>query len=228
MVPAFLARILRRRQPRPELDVQAAYALWAETYPPCAHTPLMELEERAMLQLLPTCAHQRVLDLGCGSGRYLRTLRAQGSRVAVGLDISPEMLARARSVGGGRLVRGDMSALPFADVSFDLVVSGLAVGHLPELVGFLREVARVTRRGGALVYSDLHPDGARAGWARTFRTADGSEYAVPHHVHSRSDHERASVAAGLEIDKIVEPEVAPPHAWKGRPAALIVRARRTR
>lgn len=227
MLPAFLARILRRRRPRPKLDVRAAYALWAETYPPYAHTPLMDLEERAMLQLLPPCADQRVLDLGCGSGRYLRTLRAQGPRVAIGLDISPEMLARSRGIGAG-LVRGDMATLPFADVSFDLVVSGLAVGHLPELAGFLREVGRVTCRGGALVYSDLHPDGARAGWARTFRTGDGSEYVVPHHVHSRSDHERACLTAGLEIETIVEPEGAPPRAWKGQPAALIVRARRPR
>jgi len=206
--------------------VRAAYALWAETYPPAAHTPLMDLEEGAMVRLIPPCGERRVLDLGCGSGRYLRLLRPQRPRVAIGVDFSPEMLARARGLCAP-LVRGELRALPFAERSFDLVVSGLVVGHVPELAGFLREVSRVMRQGGTVVYSDLHPEGARAGWARTFRAADGSVYAVPHHVHSRSDHERACEAAELEIETIVEPEVSVPHPWRGRPAALVVRAHRS-
>jgi malonyl-CoA O-methyltransferase len=222
----LLARVLGRRKPRPELDVRAAYGLWADSYPPHAHTPLMEMEERALLPLLPVCSGQSVLDLGCGSGRYLRLLRPQRPRLLVGLDVSSAMLARARGLVA-RVALGDARALPFADRSFDLVVSGLMVGHVRDLLGLLREVARVMRPAGVVVYSDLHPDGALTGWARTFRARDGSEYAAPHHVHSRADHERSCEASGLRVEKVLEPEVDFPHPWQGRPAALLVRARRS-
>ena len=57
----------------PTLAPAAAYALWAASYPPHAHNPLMLAEERAMLALLPGDLRGRaLLDAGCGSGRYLR------------------------------------------------------------------------------------------------------------------------------------------------------------
>ena len=52
------------------LEPEAAYALWAESYPAHAHNPVMQAEERAMLAMLPADLHgQAVLDAGCGSGR---------------------------------------------------------------------------------------------------------------------------------------------------------------
>lgn len=206
--------------------MRTAYALWADTYPPHAHTPLMVLEERAMLRLLPPLSGASVLDLGCGSGRYLRTLQAAGPRRLIGLDLSFGMLARWRG-SLAPVVQGGARALPFAKESFDVVVSGLMVGHEPDLPGLLRELARVTRPGGVVLYSDLHPEGARAGWARTFRAKGGAEYAVPHHVHTRADHERECAAAGLRVEEVQEPVVDFPHPWRGRPAVLVVRARRS-
>lgn len=179
-----------------------------------------------MQGLLPACAGQRVLDLGCGSGRYLRLLHPRGPRFMVGLDLSSAMLARSRG-SLEPVILGDGQALPFGAQTFDLVVSGLVVGHVPDLGALLREVVRVTRPGGLVIYSDLHPDGAQAGWVRTFQTADGSQHVAPHHVHSRADHERECEAAGLHVEVIREPEVDFPHPWQGRPAALLVRARRS-
>src|SRR5512145_820243 len=82
----------------PTLEPAAAYALWAEDYPPYAHNPLMQAEERAMLALLPAdLGGLRILDAGCGSGRYLLHARRRGAGQAVGVDLSAEMLARARA-----------------------------------------------------------------------------------------------------------------------------------
>ena len=54
------------------MEPAAAYALWASSYPAQAHNPLMRAEERAMLGLMQGgLAGQRVLDVGCGSGRYM-------------------------------------------------------------------------------------------------------------------------------------------------------------
>src|SRR3954464_15583188 len=86
----------------PTLEPAAAYALWAASYPPHAHNPLMLAEERAMLALLPAdlrgCA---VLDAGCGSGRYLLHALRRNARRVLGIDLSAEMLARARGMGDG-------------------------------------------------------------------------------------------------------------------------------
>jgi malonyl-CoA O-methyltransferase len=80
----------------PILEPSSAYALWAADYPPHAHNPLMQAEERAMLSLLPAGLRGRaVLDAGCGSGRYLIHTLQRGARRVVGLDLSAEMLARA-------------------------------------------------------------------------------------------------------------------------------------
>ncbi len=82
----------------PTLEPAAAYALWAADYPPTAHNPLMQAEERAMLSLLPgDLGGMRVLDAGCGSGRYLLHSRRRGARRLLGIDLSAEMLARARA-----------------------------------------------------------------------------------------------------------------------------------
>ena len=207
------------------LEPLAAYTLWAPAYGDEPQNALMRLEQDAVLDLAPPLAGATVLDLACGAGRYLKRLHAAGATCVVGLDLTPAMLARARSFPG-RLLRGDMTLLPLADSSFDFVLCGLAVGHVAALSGFLREVARVLRPGGAVVYSDVHPEAAHAGWTRTFRGPDGRWHTVLHHVHEPGEHRAACAAAGLAIEDVREPRVDFAHPWEGRPAVLALRARR--
>ena len=78
------------------LEPRAAYALWAASYPPRAHNPVMRVEERAMLGLMPTDLYgQSVLDAGCGSGRYMLHALDRGAGPVTGVDLSVEMLERA-------------------------------------------------------------------------------------------------------------------------------------
>lgn len=80
----------------PVLEPAAAYALWAQAYPPHAHNPVMLAEERAMLDLMPASLQgQHVLDAGCGSGRYMLHALRRGARHVTGVDLSPQMLQRA-------------------------------------------------------------------------------------------------------------------------------------
>lgn len=107
------------------------------------------------------------LDLGCGH-QLLPEWRADAERtlvaqcpVVVGLDYDLPSLARHRSM---RLrVRGDASALPFADASFDLVSANMVVEHLSDPVGQFREVRRVLRPGGTFIF---HTPNARS-WVAT-------------------------------------------------------------
>lgn len=207
------------------LDPIDAYTRWAPTYDPAAHNYLMVLEERAVLDLLPDVRGAVVLDLACGTGRYLGHLLARGVGRAVGLDVTPAMLARARAVSAA-LVRADLARLPFPRGAFDLVVCGLAIGHVGDLGGAIAEIGRVLRPGGIAVYSDLHPAGTRAGWVRTFRGTDGRQYAVTHHIHDREAHESACRAAGLILEDTREPVIDIDHVCRGWPTVLVIRARK--
>ena len=200
------------------VDPQSAYAMWARSYPPRPHNPLMEVEHETVLALLPDVRGLTVLDAGCGSGRYLRELNDRGAR-AIGMDLSPAMLARARETTA-RITRADLRALPFDAMSIDLVVCGLALGDVAEIELALTEIARVLRPGGCVIYSVVHPAGEAAGWTRTFES-DGKQWAIDGFWHSLDRHRQACAAAGLAIEEWREPSL--PSA-PGQRALLIVRA----
>src|ERR1700749_2720306 len=109
------------------LSVLDAYELWAPTYRPEAHNPLMRAEQRGMERHWPQVAGCRALDLACGTGRYAARLVEAKAAHVVALDFSSAMLQR---VCGVDRVRAEMSRLPFVRRAFDFVVSGLAVGHV--------------------------------------------------------------------------------------------------
>lgn len=101
-----------------------------------------------------------VLDLAGGAGHLARALAAQGRRFTV-LDLTPEQLdvgRRAASrdrVTNVEFVEGDAAATPFADASFDLVLSRFALHHVPDPAAVVREAARVCRDGGHLALIDM-------------------------------------------------------------------------
>ncbi|MDZ7700087.1 MAG: class I SAM-dependent methyltransferase [Deltaproteobacteria bacterium] len=82
-------------------------------------------------------------------------------RTICGLDISKSMLniavrnIRKTGVQGVDCMQGDMKRLPFADGSVDMVVSHVALHHLPDPIQMLRETARVLKPGGAFLIRDL-------------------------------------------------------------------------
>lgn len=92
---------------------------------------------------------QRVLEAGCGTGLILERLARYADQV-VGLDLSRGMLSVARD-RGLTVAQGSVDALPFADDSFDTVVSFKVLAHVPPIRETLAELTRVTRPGGHLV-----------------------------------------------------------------------------
>ncbi|MBX3086818.1 MAG: class I SAM-dependent methyltransferase [Anaerolineae bacterium] len=182
----LLRRLIRPSTP-PTLKSTSAYALWAATYPPHAHNALMEIEQAAMLRLMPELRGRDVLDLACGTGRYGLIAAERGARRVVGVDNSLPMLKAGQLQGAAEA----MSArLPFAAETFDVVLCGLALGHLPraELVSTLAEISRVLRPGGVLLFSDFHPYVYLNGGRRTFTSPDGKTYAVEHYVYFPSEY----------------------------------------
>jgi SAM-dependent methyltransferase len=217
------------------LSTLEIYERWAPAYPPRPHNPLMRAEQKALLAKLPAVARRRVLDLACGSGRYAKLLWARGARDVVAADFSQAMLAR---VTAGHRVRATMTSLPFATGSFDLVVSGLAIGHATDLAVCLAEIARVLRPGGELHYSDFHPEAAQVGLTRSFRDATNRSFSLPPAGFALDAHRDAARQAGFAIESIEElragREISESFAgseefyrrWHGVPLVFVVRARR--
>lgn len=212
-----------------------AYDRWAPRYPPQPHNPLMVAEQRAMLELWPEADARCVLDLASGSGRYSALARQRGARDVVALDLSANMLRRIATTPR---VQANMLQLPFADATFDIVVAGLAIGHVADLFAAIEEIARVLAPHGALLYSDFHPAAAGVGFKRAFKDASGAQHEVPHHRHEVDMHVLALATAGLSVEIVREikvgegfREVFPGadefHArWAGLPLVLVVRARK--
>jgi SAM-dependent methyltransferase len=105
----------------------------------------------------------RILDAGSGTGGLLANLRSEGWKV--GIEISPDAVRLART-RGTRLVRGSVSALPFADASFDAVVVCLVFEHLVDLAPPIAEIARVLVPGGRFLFFLNHPllQSPNSGW----------------------------------------------------------------
>src|SRR5690606_17468130 len=113
-----------------------AYARWAAAYPPHAHNALMAAEEAAMRGLLPALAGRVVLDLACGTGRYGLLAQESGASRVLGLDNSSAML-RANPLPLRALATTE--AIPLASASVDVILCGLALGHLPRLTPSIAE-----------------------------------------------------------------------------------------
>ena len=105
-----------------------------------------------LLDAAGVAAGTRMLDVGTGPG-YAAERATRRRAVATGVDIADELLALARRRHRGiRFVRGDAEDLPFAESSFDALVSNFAIDHLPRPERAIREFARVVvPRGGIAV-----------------------------------------------------------------------------
>jgi len=104
----------------------------------------------------PLVAGRRVLDVACGEG-YGSALLARTAARVTGADIAAPAIAHARTRYSGLanldFCEADCAALPFADASFDVVVSFETIEHITAQQAFLREVRRVLQPGGFVVLS---------------------------------------------------------------------------
>jgi malonyl-CoA O-methyltransferase len=220
--------LFSRSRPARLLPSRQAYALWAGNYPPVPHNRLMEIEQEAMLRLMPPLAGRDVLDLACGTGRYGQIALRAGARRVIGADNSLPMLRAGGDGAGGPVtqIEGSMTALPFAARSFDIVLCGLAIGHLPpeSMRAAVIEVGRVLRPGGEALISDFHPYLTLTGGQRAFTGQDGKRYAIEQYVYVVSDYFAALGDATMILSGIEEPRTE----LNGQmvPACLALRCKR--
>lgn len=113
-----------------------------------------------MLEACGDVTRLRILDCGCGEGRFCRMLVDRGAGCVVGVDTCEPMLAAARELKSSReeYVLGDAEDLWFlADESFDLAVSYLNQCDLADFEANVREVYRVLKPNGRFIVANIHP-----------------------------------------------------------------------
>jgi ubiquinone/menaquinone biosynthesis C-methylase UbiE len=153
-----------------QVSVAEGYERWAPFYDD-APNPLLAREERYLLPVLGHLPNKRILDVACGTGRWLERLMAQGAESGVGIDNSVAMLRVAKKKGAiaGRLARATCESLPFRAAVFDLAICSFALGHIRDLGCMVHELARVTKPGADVFVSDIHPEAYARGWRVGFR-----------------------------------------------------------
>ncbi|HLF41035.1 MAG TPA: class I SAM-dependent methyltransferase, partial [Acidimicrobiia bacterium] len=113
------------------------------------------VESRALRQAA-SVSNARVLEAGCGSGRFASTLEEDAAAV-VALDHDEGMLAVASARLVGPRLLGDLALLPLRDSSVDVTVAVTVLEFVSDPAAALRELARVTRPGGRIVLGALNP-----------------------------------------------------------------------
>lgn len=165
-------------------------------------------ESNCIPTLLKLNRDSLVLDLGCGSGAYaLYVAHRVGCRV-IGLDVNPRAIASATQLAGGaardglaRFEQCDASqSLPLADGEVDAVFANDSLCHIPERARLLRELLRVLRPGGRLLFSDALVIGGVISYEElATRSSIGPYFFSP-----PGENERLLAAAGFAVLLVVD------------------------
>lgn len=150
---------------------------WPEKYDRWFKTPIGALvkkyENELLLNMLQPRPGEMILDVGCGTGIFTLNILSFGPRVT-GVDISHPMLLKAEQKTNEYPfwgVAGDMLSLPFADECFDKVVSMTALEFIADGRRAVKDLFRVTKKGGVVVVTTLN---SLSPWAaRRKKAADG-------------------------------------------------------
>lgn len=179
-----------------------------------------ETKVRYLRPMLPPGGN--AIEVGAGSGRLLIRLGQERPYRLVAVDYAPYSVRAVRenltrSALRGDALFGDAQALPFADASFDVVLSGGLLEHFREPAAVVREMVRVLRPGG-LFYADIVPRKTSLyRWSERGRMAHDEHLAEGIFESDLPKRAWASLArgAGLRDVRIVSAGVYPPYTLRG-------------
>ncbi len=182
-----------RQTPDP-LDVGAGYDEVADGYDERHRSwrTVRRFERIDAPQLRIARGADRVLELGCGTGRLLLKARA---RSRVGVDVSRRMVAQA-CAQGLRAIAGSAEALPFADDTFDAVLSGNGAFVYIDYSKCFPEVARVLRPGGRMA---VHQYAART-WSPRELLGQPAAEVYPTHVSDLDEIIAPARSCGFSVE----------------------------
>ena len=191
-----------------DVDAVDGYAAWAQTYDLEVNSLIAAEEPRAQ-RIFNEVPMRTAIDVGAWTGRHAIDLAKRGAAVTA-VDQSFEMLAVAREKAAREGLEIDFrigsldDRLPSEDEQFDFLVCALTLSHVPDIERAINECARVVKRGGSILISDIHPDVAHGlGWTARVRRP-GVTYNLPFAGHTLSDYFDSLTAAGCSVTGIEE------------------------
>ncbi len=153
-------------------DPGKAYNIWSRHYDDQEDNLVLALDNQLFRRLIinKQLAGLTIADIGCGTGRHWHALLDQNPKRLVGFDISTGMLAQLNKKfpGAETYVLKNAQLAILNNESCDLVVSTLAIAHMPDLKSVLQEWHRVLRPGGEMIITDFHPEALAKGNRRTY------------------------------------------------------------
>lgn len=186
-----------------EHDLDEGYEVWARSYD--RPLRLFPIESPPVHRLLDAIRRGVVLDAACGTGRHSSHLVDIGHDV-IGIDRSEAMLALAReNVSQATFLRAELTSVPLRRASVDAALCALALVHVDDLDSVFREFARVVRRGGRVVVSDVHPTLVALGWQAQFPTGHDAGGFIRLRHHQMSDYVEAAIRNGFTVRGCREP-----------------------
>lgn len=152
--------------------------------------------ERVFTRLIRLYADRTaVLDVGCGTGLLLRHMKED----AVGLDINPWNVKKAKEHTGRQVIRADAELLPIRACTLDLVVCAETLEHLPNPSHALREIHRTLKKGGRIIGSVPHP---HLGWKLRFLSSTHPHGEPFHHSYTRSQVVALLRSSGFQVKRV--------------------------
>ena len=137
--------------------ISRMYDLWAASYD--SPNMLVAMERNVLLDLAGNVKGKRVLDAGCGTGRWSLKFAKKSAKV-FGRDISKKMIAKAVAKSSGLDIEykvGDLNKLHFPRNSFDFVICSLVLDHIKNLNSVFKEFNRVLKKGGICLITTVDP-----------------------------------------------------------------------
>ncbi|MBP6313422.1 MAG: class I SAM-dependent methyltransferase [Flavobacteriales bacterium] len=187
------------------MDVRAAYNTWSKQYDTSTNRT-RDLEGNVLRKVLEIIQIERVLEIGCGTGKNTEWL-VQRAKHITAVDLSEGMLAKARekiSSDKVRFVQADiLEPWTFCEGLYDLVTFSLVLEHVEHLGPVLKEAASHLAPRGQVYIGELHPFKQYAGTKARFETEKGTEVVTcfDHHV---SDFLDAARSNELELVRLGE------------------------
>ncbi|MDO6497046.1 malonyl-ACP O-methyltransferase BioC [Photobacterium sanguinicancri] len=180
--------------------IAAAFGKAAANYDKSA--AFQRLVGHQLIERLPTLmpVGSKLLDVGCGTGYFSEQLANRGFDVCA-TDLSSQMLEQAKQRCGTQITyqQGDAENLPFSDNSFDVAYTSLALQWCPDLSIPLKELRRVVKPGGCVLFTTLAENSLhelRYAWLQV------DQYQHVNHFLSQKAVKLALAQAGGEIDTL--------------------------
>jgi ubiquinone/menaquinone biosynthesis C-methylase UbiE len=184
LLPGILRKLLQL--PIAETDPEKAYNLWAAAYDAQPDNLMLVLDEQLFTGLLneTVLKDKTVVDIGCGTGRHWKEILSRSPLSLIGYDVSAEMLRilqqKFPQQKAIRLVNNEVGE---PSNSCDIVISTLALAHIPNPEAAMQEWVRILKPGGEIIITDYHPEALTKGGNRTFRY-NNKLVAVKNYVHT--------------------------------------------